>query len=160
MLAVLAAGLVVGRLRGGHVRALSGVTLRAGGLLVVALTARVALGFGLAPETALVIGQVAPLGFAWANRALPGMPLVGVGAALNAVVMLANGAMPVAAPLADAPRHRPLAASDALPLLADIVPLPGATVSLGDLVLAVGVLALVPALMQDSVSRGSNRGLR
>lgn len=158
VLVVLAVAVVVGWGRGGRVGGLSGAAFGAGWLLVVALAARLALASGVAPGPALVVAQLAPLGFAWVNRRLPGMPLVGLGAALNAAVVLANGAMPVAAAMAAGGRHRPLERGDALVVLADVMPVFGVLVSLGDLVLAAGLLVLVPALMRPT--RGSSPASR
>ncbi|MDP9405291.1 MAG: DUF5317 domain-containing protein, partial [Actinomycetota bacterium] len=86
--------------------------------------------------------------------------LVVVGAALNAVVIFANGAMPVSReallavarhPYEFAPgKHRLLEPGDPLPWLADVVPLPllRTVVSVGDVVLAAGIALLVTNLMR------------
>ncbi|MGH3664575.1 MAG: DUF5317 domain-containing protein, partial [Egibacteraceae bacterium] len=103
--------------------------------------------------------QLALLGFLWANRFLPGMPLIFAGFALNAAVILANGGMPVdrdaleavvsGAAAFEPGKHRLLAPGDPLPWLADVIPLrPLRTVvSAGDVVLAAGVAVLVANLM-------------
>jgi len=89
------------------------------------------------------------LGVAAADIRLPGMWLIALGAALNLVVVLANGAMPVdtaaaasagASLRADDPLHRALGPDDRLAPLADIIPVPPLrnVYSVGDLALAAG----------------------
>jgi hypothetical protein len=157
---VLLVSLALGRALGGRVRRLARVSFRSSVLLVVAIVAQVALASatGRAAMAVLVVSQLAPIWFVWANRGLPGMGLVTVGFVLNAAVILANGAMPVGRSAleaiggryAPAGRHRLLQDGDALPFLADVVPLPplGIVVSAGDVVLAAGVGVLVVALMR------------
>lgn len=151
--------LAVGRLRGGRLADLGQAPFCRSWWLVVALAAQVALRTGVAPVVLLLgVAQIAPLVFAWANRRLPGMRLVAAGLALNTAVILTNGAMPVSGvalralgvngAVLPAGRHRLLEQGDYLPWLADVVPLPalGMVVSLGDVLLAVGVAVLVASL--------------
>lgn len=154
---VLIVAVVAGWLRGGRLRRLGAVTFRGGWLLGVALAAQLAGG----QWPALVVAQVAPLAFAWLNRALPGMRLVLAGVALNAAVILANGGMPVAGGSVTADgRHRALRSGDHLATLADVVALRplGVVVSAGDLVLAAGVAVLVVALMLRLPAQPVERG--
>ncbi|MBA2625581.1 MAG: DUF5317 domain-containing protein [Acidimicrobiia bacterium] len=164
----VAAGLALGLLGGGQVTRLGAIRLR----WSVALWAGVGLqllagpfGVGGRPGTVAVIASyVALLGFAVANRGLTGMPVVLVGLALNATVIVLNGGMPVrpAAVAAvgldpaeldgtdlGAKRHleRP---RERLPALGDVVPLRplGEVVSFGDLVLAAGVANVVFRVMR------------
>jgi hypothetical protein len=100
--------------------------------------------------------------FAARNLHLVGMPIVALGLALNAIVIAANGAMPVradaveAAGIADAaelaatdvdlgPKREIEEPDDRLTLLADIVPISPLrqVVSFGDLVLHIGVADVV-----------------
>src|SRR5690606_29400366 len=134
----VALGVAVGYLRGGRLRHLAEVSLSRLALLGVAfgaqlaLTALTAAGVrtGVVGSALLVASQVALVAFVWANRALPGMVLVALGFGLNALVIIANGAMPVSAtaiaaitsePVAIAAgKHRILSADDRLPWLADV----------------------------------------
>lgn len=107
----------------------------------------------------LLISQLLVLGFLASNWQLPGTALVGIGLLLNAVVMAANGAMPVdpaairALGLDDASvplgKHTLLTGSTRLPWLADIYPLPPlrSIISVGDVVLAAGLVPITHALM-------------
>lgn len=166
---VLACAVVAGWLLGGRLRNLADVRLRSPWLAFVAVGLLVLLsGLGLAGVQLeavtlpiVVASQAALLAFVAANRYLPGMPLVLVGFALNALVIVANGGMPVdpealravggaSATIDDPGRHRLLEPGDAFPLLADIIgiPLLRTVVSVGDLLLAAGVGILVAALMR------------
>lgn len=148
---VLSVALGTGRLLGGRITRLASVTFCRSWLLGVALAAQIVVfaAPGTAATIALAVSQVAPLGFLWANRTLPGMPAIALGFGLNAAVILANGAMPVATGGVPTGRHRLMQPGDALTFLADVVPLPplGIMVSVGDLVLAFGVGVLVIRLM-------------
>lgn len=104
---------------------------------------------------ALLLSYGLVAGFLLANHRLPGLRLALVGVALNAVVIGANGAMPVSthalrAVNSDAVRdcgvkHEPLTAQTVLPWFADVIPIPGIKqiVSVGDVVLAMGLARLV-----------------
>jgi len=164
---VVVAAVLIGWARGGRLNNLSHVRLRASWLVVAGFLAQLVLVWltGRAGEEGvrglplLVVSQLALLGFFWVNRLLPGMPTIFAGFALNAAVILANGAMPVSRsalaavagtslPIAEG-KHRLLEAGDPLPWLADVIPLPllRTVVSAGDIVLAVGIAILVTNLM-------------
>jgi hypothetical protein len=163
----------VGWLRGGSLEQLATMQLR-WAWLVAAATALTVVGafagpLGLpAPGTVYVVSIIAGAALVCAfvvlNRHLIGIPLVAVGFAMNAVVIAANGAMPVserAAERAGVDLTALRAAEDAkhefadrrtrLRPLADVipVPLPGPlrrgsnVVSAGDVVLAAGLAQLV-----------------
>jgi hypothetical protein len=104
-------------------------------------------------------------GVAWLNRRQPGMALIGAGLALNALVILANGGMPVSAqavaaisggagvvaPAAGDFVHIALVPASVVPILADVIPVPGplglaSVASPGDCLLIAGVMAAVAAL--------------
>lgn len=164
---VVAVALVTGWARGGRLRNLGHVTLRSSWLVLVGFGAQVLLGLltdragpeGVAGLPLLVVSQAALLAFLWRNRLQPGLPLVFLGFLLNAVVILANGAMPVSPAALEAVAGRPVALvpgkhdllrpGDPLPWLADVLPLPllRMVVSVGDVVLAAGVGVLVVHLM-------------
>lgn len=161
----LVVAVVAGWARGGRVRHLALVRLRHPWFVALALAAQLAtaaVGAVAGGVGALLPGSslLAVSAFLAANRRLPGVPLVATGFALNAAVILANGAMPVspsalrraggtAGPLTPG-RHRLLAPGDRLPLLADVIPVPllGIVVSAGDVLLAAGVALLVTTLMR------------
>lgn len=170
-------GVAVGYLGGGRLRRLAAVSLTRVELLVAAVAAQAVLT-GLTTAgvrtgtagTALLLGSyIGLIAFVWANRALPGMVLVALGSGLNAVVVAANGAMPVSrtaiATVTSDPvdivagKHRLLEAGDRLPWLADVIPVPvlRQIISVGDIVLAVGVAVLVGSLM---LPRGRHAGRR
>lgn len=103
------------------------------------------------------------LAFAWVNRRLPALWLVIAGLALNLVVIGVNGGMPVSARAVEVagadPRglaasgtlkHHLMEPDDVLTPLADVIGIPepvGAVVSIGDLLLYVGVAVLVVSVM-------------
>lgn len=165
---ICAVALVVGWLRGGRLGNLAHVTLRSSWMVLAGFAAQLLLAWltaradpaGVAGLPLLVLSQVLLLGFLWRNRLLTGMPLVLAGFLLNAVVIIANGAMPVAPAALEAVSGRPaalvpgkhqlLGADDALPWLADVLPIPllRTVVSVGDVVLAAGVGVLVVDLMR------------
>jgi uncharacterized protein DUF5317 len=164
---LVAAG--VGRLFGGGWDGLSRVPLRSPGLLVAAFAGQL-LGSTLgrvvemAYPVTLVLSAVLAAVFLGLNLRLPGMPLVGLGLACNALVVALNGAMPVstsaaaragvelsptaaASTLANDLRHEPRDAATRVAWLGDVVPvaLPGRPEvdSPGDLLAAAGLALLV-----------------
>jgi hypothetical protein len=164
----LVAGAVIGLAAGGRPRFLAGHRLRAWWLVLV--------GFGLQVATdrfpagwwgtpMVLAGATALLVFAALNWHLVGIGVVAVGLVANAVVIGVNGGMPVrpravvAAHIASAaleptigygPRHHREGADDRLALLSDIIPLAPfhQVVSIGDLILAVGVAATIAHLLR------------
>lgn len=168
-LALVTVGIAVilSLLRGGSLRRLSDGRLRWTWLLFVGVALQVTVDAAAGRElvgggvayAGVAASQIAVLVWVLANRWRPGMALVGLGLILNAVVIGANGAMPVdpeamrhlgVEGLGVAPgKHELLTAGTRLPWLADIVPIaPIRTiVSVGDLVLALGVALLVHHLM-------------
>jgi hypothetical protein len=179
---VLLGALAVGRLRGGSFDRLSQLPMHRSGLVVAAalLSAVGAYGgrLGLPPRATYVGCTVVAAGlvsvFVAFNRRLVGVPLVALGFALNALVIVANGAMPVSHLAArhagveidpvlsgDDARHELLTGQTRLRFLADVisVPLPGAlrigsnVVSVGDVVLAAGIGQLVTAGMVGAAAR-------
>ncbi|HEY8449442.1 MAG TPA: DUF5317 family protein, partial [Bacillota bacterium] len=91
--------------RGGRLERLATLPLRYEGLIIVALLLRLLLFFAgrfgveLAPSAVWAVqacSYALLLATAWLNRAAPGMRTLGLGFALNALVILANGGlMPV-----------------------------------------------------------------
>ena len=156
MLFVLGVGLVVALLRGGKLRNLSELHLRAGWLLFVGFGLQIGAEFvpddeswsGTLSIGLILASYIALLLVAWINRALRGMWLAGLGVAMNFTVILLNGGMPVSREasilaggsgnLALDAKHTLLTTESVLPFLADIIPVPGSVISLGDVLLAIG----------------------
>lgn len=175
---------LVGLARGGRLRHLGDVRLRRPWLVAAAVAAQVLLlplalwgasGQAAAPVL-LGASQLALLAFLWANRTLPGVPIVFLGLLLNALVMTANGGMPVSREALAAvegiaadqvvtftpAKHQLLEPGDPLPLLADVLPIPvlRTVVSVGDIVLAGGVGVLVSNLMRPRRARTATGATR
>jgi hypothetical protein len=179
-LVVVGAGLLVSYLRGGRLSRIAEADLRWSWLLFAGLGLQIVVdqvtgrgplapgqGYGL-----LLASQLLVLGWVVVNRWRPGMLLILVGLVLNAVVIGANGAMPVAPEAiadiglagAQVPpgKHELLTEATRLKFLADIYPLPPlrTIVSIGDVVLAAGLIPLIHHLMTfrpASERRGGSR---
>ncbi len=181
-LAVLALAVSVSWLRGGRLRNVAHVRLTAAWLLFAGVAIQVAVDVaagrqllpdaGLSGWVLLLCSQLLVVAFLVRNRALPGTRLVATGLLLNAVVMAANRAMPVdpaaIAALgidgaAVAPgKHTLMTADTHLPWLADIIPVPWlrSILSVGDLVLAVGLLPVTHAVMTATPPTSDGDGAR
>lgn len=168
-LTVMLVAIVVSTVRGGRVRRIAEVRLQHVWLLFVGLALQLgvdlAAGRGLLEDAGtggsllLVVSQALVVGWLVLNRHLPGVWLVAGGLALNALVMAANGAMPVGPDAMRAlglgelevppGKHTLLTEATRLPWLADIIPVPPlrSIISIGDLVLAAGLIPLTHALM-------------
>jgi hypothetical protein len=155
--------------RGGRLHRIADAPLRWSGLLFagVALQALVDLdatrgflpGAGWTSYALLLVSQLLVLAWVVANWHLPGTRLVMLGLGLNALVMAANGAMPVDPAAIRAlgidgatvsgGKHVLLDDATRLPWLADIWPLPPlrSIISVGDVVLAAGLIPLTHGLM-------------
>lgn len=104
------------------------------------------------------------LAFVVVNRRWPGVVLIGAGMALNLIVIFANGGMPVSLKAARAAgldstgadfldtavKHRPMGSQTVLWFLGDWIPLPvvGAVVSVGDVVLGLGIFLLMERVVR------------
>lgn len=149
LVGAVVAGIALGLLFGRRDRA-SRIRIAWWPLLVGAVGLRlVAPALGGLALIGYLFAFAAILGVAIADIRLPGMWLIALGAALNLIVVLANGAMPVDTAAAasagaslrpDDPLHRALGADDRLTLMADVIPVPPLrnVYSVGDLALAVG----------------------
>jgi hypothetical protein len=169
-LATVAVAVVASLLRGGRFRHLADRPLVASWLLFAGVAVQVAVnlaaGRGLLPDaglagwTLLLLSQLLVVAFLLANRRLPGVWLVATGLLLNAAVIAANRAMPVD-PAAIAAlglegvevppgKHTLLTDTTRLPWLADIIPVPWlrSILSVGDLVIAVGLVPLTHGLLR------------
>lgn len=164
VLAVLLVGLLLGWLAGGTLDRLGGVVLRRRRLVAAALVVQLtgSLVGGPAFPLALAASAVLAVAFLAANRGLRGTGLVALGLLANALVVLANGAMPVSRaasaragvqdPVAGLDlRHEPADRTTRLPVLGDVVPVPlplrPEVVSPGDVLVAAGLAQLVVAGM-------------
>lgn len=90
---------------------------------------------------------------------LPGIPVAAAGIGANLLVVLANGAMPVAAPATYSPEsvrasvvgsngfYRLADERTILPLLGDVLPAAGGLASIGDVLLCVGVAVFLAQSM-------------
>lgn len=96
LLAGIVAGIVVGLLQGGKLANLGKIHLRWAWVAVLALVIqailiRVRPDWDSAARVFFPLTHAVILGVAWINRDLDGMWLVAAGAALNLIVMMANG---------------------------------------------------------------------
>lgn len=162
VLLVVLGALALGTLRGGSVRRLSRVPLRARRLVMVAVALQVIggicalAGSSTGYDVGLVLSAACLLLFCRRNARVPGVPLVGVGLACNALVVALNGAMPVsylqaaragadvsAVSAAADPRHTLAGDTTRLGWLGDVVPVPlplrSEVDSPGDLLIAAGL---------------------
>jgi hypothetical protein len=169
VLVSLTMAVVASYARGGRLHRFADAPLRWSWLLFagVALQAITDLGTarGLLPSAGwssyglLLASQLLVVGWVVANWHLSGTRLVTLGLGLNALVIAANGAMPVDPDAIRAlgidgatvsgGKHVLLDDGTRLPWLADIWPLPPlrSIISVGDVVLAAGLIPLTHALM-------------
>lgn len=183
-LTVLVVAVGLGAARGGRLRRIADAPLEATGLLFAGVVLQAAVG-SVGPWPGLVAGgaatllllasQALVLAWVWRNRLWRGTGLVAAGLLLNTAVIAANGAMPVD-PQAltrigavgvgiDSGKHVLLSDATRLGMLADRWPLPPlrTVISLGDAVLAAGLVPLVHALMTyrpRAARRGGHRARR
>jgi hypothetical protein len=163
-------GFVVGRARGGRFEHLGAWSVTAWWLLPAGAVLQLVPELLSVPGPgAWIVGSYVALGgFAAANLRLVGMGVVLAGLTLNLTVIVLNGAMPVraealvAAGIVDpvgvggdleldlGAKRRLERPDDRLPVLGDIVPVPGIAevLSFGDLVLAVGLADVVANLLR------------
>ena len=175
--AFAAIGLVAGGVRRGRLGWMVKNRPRLWGLAAAALAATAvgdAFGAGVsgfevagitAPAVLALIGMGAGLAFVASNLAMGGMAVVGVGIAANLAALVANRATPVRAGAlvearivdpADVDRAvlggpREIADSGTvLEILGDVIPVPelGLVVSFGDLIVLVGLAAVISNLMR------------
>jgi hypothetical protein len=173
LICVTVGALVAGWVTRGSLDRLSHVPLH-GWPLVLGAVAAIAIGSGLSSaggdigSVARVAGPIVAaaclLALLFRNRSVEGVPLLAAGLILNAVVITANGAMPVSlyaesrAGLSDTAllqvddgTHEVADSATRLPGLGDVVPVPlpvhPETVSVGDLLIVSGVGLLIFAGM-------------
>jgi hypothetical protein len=163
---VLLVALAVGRVAGGSLERLGTLPLRSRRLVLLAVVVQLAgvVVGGPAHPVALAVSAGLVIAFLVRNRGVRGTGLVALGLLANALVVGANGAMPVSADAAGRagvstqdlvagtdPRHELAGPSTPLPWLGDVIPVPlpvrPEVVSPGDVLVAAGVAQLVVAGM-------------
>lgn len=115
----------------------------------------------------LAVSYVFLIAFVILNRRLPGAWLIAAGLGLNLLVIVPNGGMPVSLRAAEiagfdpssyldsAIKHREMGPDTILWFLGDVIPMPfiKKVVSVGDLVLGMGVFLLIERLVRYSPKR-------
>jgi hypothetical protein len=122
----------------------------------------------------LAISYTLLITFAMANRRLPAMWLIALGLLCNAVVIVANGGMPVSRGALEssdqaelialleeqgADKHHLMDEGDVLTFLADVIGVPppvGQAISIGDVFVYVGLIWLVVAAMRGRIPSTSS----
>jgi hypothetical protein len=158
MLLVIAISIAVGLLRGGKLRNLTEIRVTLWWLLPLGFLLLAASAFVPADmhelAVALILTSYLPLLlFVWLNRDLAGIWIAGLGILMNFTVILANQGMPVLEAAAEiaggsgdlvlTAKHVLLTPATRIPFLGDVIPLPGAVLSLGDVFVAIGVGAFL-----------------
>lgn len=177
VLVVIAAALVVGWARGGSLTRLGALPLRSRRLVVAALLVQLAGTFVGGPfyPLGLALSAVLVVAFLVRNRGVRGTGLVALGLLANALVVGANGAMPVSAEAAgragtgvqhlltgaDA-RHELADPDTRLRWLGDVIPVPlplrPEVVSIGDVLVAAGLGQLIAlGMISDAPARRRRR---
>ncbi|HEX7355442.1 MAG TPA: DUF5317 family protein [Mycobacteriales bacterium] len=169
VLIAVVGGLLIGWALGGSLSRLETARLRYVPVLLLAVALQVAAAFALggwAYAAVLVVSLLLALGWLAFNGRLAGRLLLAVGLAANALVIVANGAMPVelsaaaragvaTGPLYDDPRHAVADGSTRLALLDDRIPLPlpwqPQVLSAGDVLVAAGAGLMVAQAMRRRV---------
>ncbi|NND02342.1 MAG: DUF5317 domain-containing protein [Acidimicrobiia bacterium] len=152
LIAVLVVSVVVSVMRGGKLSNLPDIYARGWPLLFVGFGMQIVANFVENSSVAVALfltSYVVLLGTIWLNRSEPGMWIAGIGLLMNLLVISLNNGMPVmeesirlaggGADIVFGAKHVPLVDSSRLPFLADVIPLPGSVISLGDVFLAVGL---------------------
>lgn len=178
---VVVVAVVVSLLRGGRFEHIADADLRRSWLLFAGLFLQVIVDVltvrGVLPPTegyiAIAASQALVLAWVASNWWRPGMVLIFLGLALNALVMGANGGMPVDLdavrtlgfedPTIVEGKHVVMTETTRLAWLADVLALPivRTIISVGDLVLAAGLVPLTHHLMTyrpAHIRRGGRRG--
>lgn len=151
---VIAVSVAVSLTRGGKLSNLSDIYARGWWLLFVGFGMQVVAVFVPAESREIAVWLILisylPLLLVIAlNQRQPGMWISGIGILMNFTVIALNNGMPVLpeaialaggdAGMALDAKHVVLDAGSSLPFLADIIPMPGSVISLGDVLLAVGL---------------------
>jgi hypothetical protein len=164
LLAVIAVSVMVSLARGGKLSNFSDIYARGWWLLFVGFGMQIAANYIPATNREIAVWLVLlsylPLLLVVAlNQRMPGMWITGVGILMNFTVIALNNGMPVLpeaielaggdAEMALGAKHVVLDGTSHLPFLADIIPLPGSVISLGDVLLAVGLGVFIEDQLQQ-----------
>lgn len=163
MLLVLAISIIVGWARGGKLRNLTEIRVRLWwllplGFILLAASALVPADRHQLAVTLILVSYLPLLLFVWLNRDVTGIWIAGLGILMNYTVIVLNGGMPVleeaaviaggSSSLALGAKHVIVDSNTLFPFLADIIPLPGAVLSLGDVFLAIGIASFIEDQMR------------
>ncbi len=156
LVAVLVVSVVVSLLRGGKLSNLPDIYARGWWLLFIGFGMQVVANEVDSARAAVVLllaSYVILLVMVWLNREQAGMWIAAIGLLMNLTVISLNNGMPVmpeavrlaggSSDLLLGAKHVVLDQSSRLPFLADVIPLPGSVISLGDVFLAVGLGAFI-----------------
>lgn len=169
MLLVAITAVAASYARGGRLGRFSIEGLRATPLLTAGLGFQLGLHLGtqqgslhgVAGEIVLVASQVLVVAWLWHHRHVPGVPAVLAGVTLNAIAITLNGAMPVGPDAIAAVghpgfdpapgKHELITTATTVPWLGDTIPVRGfgTIVSIGDVLLALGLFPLTHHLMSN-----------
>lgn len=164
LFAVIAVSVAVSLLRGGKLSNFSEIYARGWWLLFVGFGMQIAANFVPASNRGvgvwLILMSYVPLLVVVAlNQRMPGMWITGIGILMNFTVIALNNGMPVLPEaielaggdpgMALSAKHVVLDAGSRLAFLADIIPVPGSVISLGDVLLAVGLGVFIEDQLQQ-----------
>jgi len=165
ILLVFVIAIILGAIRGGNLRNLAGVRVTLWwllllGFLILAIANLLPTDQHKLAVALILISYLPLLLFVLLNRNLSGIWIAGIGILMNFTVIVANAGMPVlkeaaqiasgsSANLALGAKHVILTTETSLPFLADVLPLPGAVLSLGDVFLAIGIGVFIEYQMRQ-----------
>ena len=156
-----------GFLAGGSLRGFERVQIHWWGAALAGLAVQLIPSFSVGGRAVgpalLAVSYALLVAFLWVNRRLPAAPIMLIGLALNLLVVIPNGGMPVSASAmetsggsntllspTDDGKHHLMTDDDVLTPLADVIAVPspvGAVMSIGDLFLYAGVISFVVLIM-------------
>lgn len=156
LIAVLVVSVVVSVMRGGKLSNLPDIYARGWWLLFIGFGMQIVANATSSARLAvalLLTSYVILLVMVWLNRSEAGMWIAGIGLLMNFIVISLNNGMPVlpeairlaggTSDVVFGAKHVLLDEASLLPALADVIPLPGSVISLGDVFLAVGLGAFI-----------------
>jgi hypothetical protein len=164
LFAVIAVSIVVSLFRGGKLSNLSEIYARGWWLLFVGFGMQIAANYVPASNRELAVWLVLLsylplLGVVALNQRMPGMWISGIGILMNFTVIALNNGMPVlpeaivlaggSADMALGAKHVILDGNSQFAFLADIIPIPSSVISLGDVLLAVGLGVFIEDQLQQ-----------